>query len=190
MNHYNSISWPLIPTAEILDIIPIFDPELAKVQTLDITTKETIIKLLNIELTQGSDYKIMVVYMPPGKKLWIHSDKPVETKEPGKSQKAIFLPLTSCEKLHWSWFECTDTSQIFYHVEKGMWQQVIPMMPYSAANEIETVPANKTMITDIGTWHALRNESDTPEIALSIRVLPWSWEEFSSISIPFPITFK
>ena len=190
MNHYNPISWPTIPVSQILDIITISDVNLEKVQALDKATKETIIKLLNIELTQGSDYKIMLVYMPPGKKLWIHSDKPVETKDLGKSEKAIFLPLTSCEKLHWSWFECIDHSQIIYHGEKGMWQQVIPMMPYSAAKEIETVSANKTMITDIGTWHALSNESDTPEIALSIRILPWSWEEFSTNVIPFPVTFK
>jgi mannose-6-phosphate isomerase-like protein (cupin superfamily) len=190
MNHHKLISWPPIPTAEILDIIKISDPELAKVQNLDKATQEMIIKLLDIGISQNSHYKIMLVYMPPHKKLWIHSDKPKETTDPGKSEKAVFLPLTSCEKLHWSWFECTDTSQIFYHGEKSMWQQVIPMLPYSAAKEIETVPANKTMITDIGTWHALRNESDTPEIALSIRVLPWSWEEFSSISIPLPITFK
>ena len=189
MNHYNSISWPLIPTAEILDIIPIFDPELAKVQTLDSTTKETIIKLLNIELTQVSGYKIMLVYMPPGKKLWIHSDKPRETKDLGKLGQAVFLPLTSCDKLYWSWFECTDSSKIFYHGDEGNWQ-TIPMLPYSAAKEIETVTADRTMITDIGTWHALRNESDIAQIALSIRISPWSWEDFSSSVVPFPITFK
>ena len=188
MNHFKLINWPAIPSAQILDIIKIADPESEKVQALDKITQEMIIKLLNIELSQGSGYKIMLVYMPPGKKLWIHSDKPVETKDLGKSEKAIFLPLTSCEKLYWSWFECIDPSQIIYHVEKGMWQQVIPMMPYSAAKEIATVSANKTMITDIGTWHALSNESDTPEIALSIRILPWSWEKFSTNVIPFPIT--
>jgi mannose-6-phosphate isomerase-like protein (cupin superfamily) len=187
MNHYKPISWPIIPVSQILEIITISEPELAKVQALDKSTQEMIIKLLNIEISQGSGYKIMLVYMPPGKKLSIHSDKPKETKDLGKIRQSVFLPLTSCRKLHWSWFECIDPSQIFYHGEKDMWQ-TIPMLPYSAAKEIETVSADRTMITDIGTWHALSNDNDIPEIALSIRISPWSWEEFSTNIIPFPIT--
>jgi len=183
------IFWPTIPVSQILDIITISDPNLEKVQALDKSTQEMIIKLLNIELSQDSGYKIMLVYIPPNKKLWIHSDKPKETKDLGKLGQAVFLPLSSCDKLHWSWFECTDSSKIFYYGEKDMWQ-TIPMLPYSAAREIETVTADRTMITDIGTWHALRNESDTAQIALSIRISPWSWEDFSSSVIPFPITFK
>ena len=189
MNHFKLIHWPTIPTEQILDIIKIADPELEKVQALDRDIQKMIIKLLNIEINQGFEYRIMLVYIPPGKKLWIHSDKPKETKDLGKVSQAVFLPLTSCEKLHWSWFECTDPSKIFYHGEKNMWQ-IIPMLPYSAAKEIETVSANNTMITDIGTWHALRNDSDTAEIALSIRIPPWSWEDLRTSVIPFPITFK
>lgn len=187
MNHYKLIHWPTIPTAQILDIIKISEHSLEKVQALDRDIQKMIIKLLNIEISQSSGYKIMLVYMPPGKKLWIHSDKPKETKDLGKLKKAVFLPLTSCDKLHWSWFECIDPSQIFYHGETDMWQ-IIPMLPYSAAKEIETVSANNTMITDIGTWHALRNDSDSAEIALSIRITPWSWEELKTSVIPFPIT--
>jgi hypothetical protein len=187
MNHYNPIFWPTIPASQILDIITISEPDLSKVQALDKATQEMIIKLLNIEISQGSGYKIMLVYMPPSTKLSIHSDKPKETKDFEKVRKSVFLPLTNCSKLHWSWFECTDPSQIFYHGEKDMWK-TIPMLPYNAANEIETVSADRTMITDIGTWHALRNDNDIPEIALSIRISPWSWEEFSTNTIPFPIT--
>ena len=187
MNHFKLINWPAIPSAQILDIIKIADPESEKVQALDKITQKMIIKLLNIELSQGSGYKIMLVYMPAGKKLWIHSDKPKETNDLGKLGQAVFLPLTSCDKLHWSWFECMDPSKIFYHGDEGNWQTV-PMIPYTAAKEIETVSANRTMITDIGTWHALRNDSDITQIALSIRILPWSWEEFSTSIIPFPVT--
>ena len=184
MRHHTPISWSNIPVSQILDIITIANPDLERVEPLDKATQEAIAKMLNIDLAQCTGYKIMLVYMPVGKKLWIHSDKPKETNDPGKLGQAVFLPLTSCEQLHWSWFECTDPSQIFYHGEKGKWQTV-PMIPYTAAKEIETVSANKPMITDIGTWHALRNDSDTPEIALSFRLLPWSWEEFStSINLP------
>jgi mannose-6-phosphate isomerase-like protein (cupin superfamily) len=189
MRHYKSIIWPNIPTSKILDIIEISDYELEKVQMLDRDIQKLIIKLLNIDLSPDSGYKIMLVYMPPGKKLWIHSDKPRETKDLGKLGQAIFLPLTSCKKLHWTWFECIDSSQIFYHGEQDMWQP-IPMLPYAAANEVETVSADTTMITDIGTWHSLRNDSDTAEIALSIRISPWSWEEFSTSVIPLPISFN
>ena len=184
MNHFKLINWPAIPSAQILDIIKIADPESEKVQALDKITQEMIIKLLNIELSQGSGYKIMLVYIPPNKKLWIHSDKPTETMDRNKLAQAVFLPLTSCKNLYWSWFECIDPSKIFYHGQGDKWQAV-PMLPYDAAREIETVSADKTMITDIATWHSLRNDSATPEIALSFRVVPWSWEEFS-ICIDLP----
>ena len=189
MQHYTLISWPNIPVSQILDIITIHNLELERVEPLDKDIQNIIAKILNIDVRQCTDYKIMLVYIPVGKKLWIHSDKPKETTDPGKLGQALFLPLTSCEKLYWSWFECTDPSQIFYYGEEGKWQTV-PMLPYAAAKEIETVSANNTMITDIGTWHALRNESDTPEIALSFRLLPWSWEEFSSSTTLPPIEFK
>ena len=185
MKHYMPIPWTNIPVTQILDVISIGNLELERVEPLNKATQEKIAKLLNIDLSQYTGCKIMLVYMPAGKKLWIHSDKPKETKELGKSGQAVFLPLTSCNKLHWSWFECTDSSKIFHYSEKDMWQTV-PMIPYSAAKEIETVTADRTMITDIGTWHALRNESDTAEIALSIRISPWSWEEYSTSVIPFP----
>jgi hypothetical protein len=179
MRHYKPIIWPNIPVSQILDIITLGNLELERVEPLDKPTQELIAKILNIDPTRCEGYKIMLVYIPAGKKLWIHSDKPTETTDLNKLAQAVFLPLTSCKKLHWSWFECTDTSKIFYYGQGNKWQTV-PMLPYDAAREIETVSADNAMVTDIATWHSLRNDGDTPAIALSFRIVPWSWEEFST----------
>jgi hypothetical protein len=183
MQHYKKILWHNIPVAQILDIISIYKPDCEQVSPLDNSTQVKIASMLNIDLSQCTWYKIMLVYMPVGKKLWIHSDKTIEVTAPGKLGQAIFLPLTSCKNLHWSWFECIDNSKIIYHGEEGNWK-TIPMLPYDAATEVETVCGDSIMITDIGTWHSLRNESEVPEIALSIRLMPWSWEDFSTNTLP------
>jgi mannose-6-phosphate isomerase-like protein (cupin superfamily) len=168
------IFWPTIPASQILDIITISDINLEKVQAVDKATKETVIKLLNIELTQGSDYKIMLVYMPPGKKLWIHSDKPVDIPEDIRIAQAVLLPLKSCDNLVWNWYKATDSSRIQYTGEPGSWKRV-PFLPRDASNLIDTVICNRPFISDIGTFHALENTGDEPAIAISIRLMPWSY---------------
>lgn len=186
MRHYKPIPWPNIPVAKILDIITLGNLELERVEPLDTATQDLIAKMLNVDPTRCEGYKIMLVYIPAGKKLWIHSDRRSETTDLNKLSQALFLPLTGCDKLHWSWFECIDPSQIFYHKQDGKWRSV-QMLPHTAAKEIETVPADRTMATDIATWHSLRNESDTPAVALSFRLVPWSWEEFSTCADLPPI---
>jgi hypothetical protein len=186
MLHYKPIIWPAVALANILDIIRIDQPDLERVAPLDSATQIKIADMLGVERDLCTVCRIMLVYVPAGKKLWIHSDKPRETSDPGKLGQAVFLPLTDCVRLHWSWYECTDPEKIFYHGEAGKWQTV-PMIPDSAAREIETTPASQAMITDIGTWHSLRNLSDTAEIALSFRLMPWSWQDFSQDTALPPI---
>jgi hypothetical protein len=186
MLHYKPIIWPAARPADILSIITIDQPDVERVAPLDSATQIKIADMLGVDRDLCTVCRIMLVYVPAGKKLWIHSDKPRETTDPGKLGQAVFLPLADCELLHWSWYECTDNEKIFYHGESGKWQTV-PMIPDDAAREIETTSAGQAMITDIGAWHALRNLHNTAAIALSFRLMPWSWEDFSPDTTAPPI---
>ena len=128
----------------------------------------------------------MLVYIPPKTKLTIHSDKPKDTTDPGKLDQAVFLPLKSCEETTWSWYEVTDPTKIFYHGENGAWQTV-PMIRPIYAKQIDSVKCDGPLITDIGTWHSLNNMGTEPAIGLSLRLMPWSWKDFSTSQELFPI---
>jgi hypothetical protein len=186
MLHYKIISWPTIPVSQILDHIMIDQPNLERVALLSNPVQAMLMTELSIDLELTSLYRIMLVYIPAGKKLCIHSDRTTENLGPDKLGQSVFLPLKNCDKLYWSWYECIDSEKIFYHKNEGNWNTV-PMLPYEAANEIDTVAASHSMITDIATWHALRNVGDKPAIALSIRLMPWSWQDFATCVILPPL---
>jgi mannose-6-phosphate isomerase-like protein (cupin superfamily) len=58
------------------------------------------------------------------------------------------------------------------------------MVPVTATKAVEKIKCNSAFIADIGTWHSLKNFSNKPAVALSIRLMPWSWEDFKTSSLP------
>lgn len=186
MLHYKIISWPTILASQILGHIMIEQPDLERVAPLSKPVQETIMKELSVNLDLCSLYRIMLVYVPAGKKLSIHSDRTTENLGLDKLGQSVFLPLSNCNNLHWSWFKCIDSEKIFYYKNEGNWNTV-PMLPHDAATEIDTIVGNNTMITDIATWHSLRNDGNDPAVALSIRLMPWSWEDFGTCTALPPL---
>jgi hypothetical protein len=179
MDYYKLIEWNNVDIDKILSIID--SPNYLREQVIPLTIEKQleIFKVLKIDVELCTAYRIMLVYMPPNSRISIHSDKPRETNEPGKLHRCIILPLVSCEQLIWTWYEPTDPSQIFYYGETGNWKTV-PMIPDAYARALDTIVCDKPFLSDIGTFHALRNNSDKPAIAISIRVMPWSWETLNT----------
>jgi mannose-6-phosphate isomerase-like protein (cupin superfamily) len=58
------------------------------------------------------------------------------------------------------------------------------MIPESATRAVEKIKCDSAFIADIGSWHSLKNFSNKPAVALSIRVMPWSWEDFKTSGLP------
>lgn len=184
MKHYKLVSLDNVPVEKLLEIIP---PDSVKtyVDPLSISVQAEVCKLLKIDLTSCSMYRIMLVYMPANQSIKIHSDKPVETTEPGKLDQAVFLPLKSCDSLHWNWYEATDESGVYIQ-QSNSWKPV-PMLHAQKARIVETTLADSPFIADIGTWHNLVNEGDSPAVGLSIRLMPWAWENFAESKTLPPI---
>ena len=186
MDHYKLINWDSAPIEEILSIITIQNKDREQVVPINKETEQKILELLKVDVSKIDRRRIMLVYFPPNKAINIHSDKPKETTDPGKLHRCIFLPLKNCENLIWSWFEPTDPSKIFYYGESENWQTV-PMIHYKYVKEIESVICDKPFLSDIGTFHALRNTSNNPAIGISIRLMPWAWETIDTDTVLTPI---
>jgi hypothetical protein len=174
MAYFKTINWNTIPIEQILANITISSYSREQVVPLDKKTQIEILKLLGVDLTQLDSFKIMVVYMPSKTQLSIHSDKAKETTDLNKLHRCIFLPLKSCKQLTWSWYEITDPSKIYFYGEPENWQTV-PMIEKAYAKELDSICCDKPFLSDIGTFHALKNDGDGPAIGLSFRLMPWSW---------------
>lgn len=174
MEYFKTVSWPNVPVEKLLSIIPIPPTTQAIVRPIDRQLQLVIFKLLDIDITDCSAYNLMLVYFPPHSQINIHSDKPIDELEHLRISQGVILPLKDCEQLVWSWYEATDPKAIFHKSEKGSWKTV-PMIPSFAAKEIESTVCDKPFISDIATFHALKNNSDKPAIAISIRLMPWSY---------------
>lgn len=183
MKHYKNISWDNIPVDKLIEIIPMTTK--TYVDPLQLDVQKQVADLLGVDLSACQMYRIMLVYIPPLRRLDIHSDKPIETTEPGKVDQAVFVPIENCDGLVWRWYECTDSSKV-YTVGSKSWKTV-PMLPFDFAKVIETTNCDRSFIADIGTWHNLVNTSSKPAIGLSIRLMPWAWENFSECNTLPPI---
>jgi hypothetical protein len=173
MQHYKLVNWA--PDLEkLLSVIPIQDSGKAYVKPIDMTIQRIIFKLLGVDILKCNQYNLMLVYFPPKSQINIHSDKPVDIPEDIRIAQAVLLPLKSCDNLVWNWYEATDSSRIQYNGDPGSWKRV-PFLPRDASNLINTVICNQPFISDIGTFHALENTGDEPAIAISIRLMPWSY---------------
>jgi len=186
MTYYNLINWDSVPIDKILSAIPIPAYTRGEVVPIARNIQFEIFNMLNVDLSKCTVAKIMLVYLPPKSRITIHSDQPKETTDPAKLNRCIFLPLKSCEQLIWSWYEVTDPTKIYYYGEAQNWQTV-PMVPYPYAKEIASVPCNKSFLSDIGNFHALRNEADEPAIGISIRLMPWAWDPLGTEPLLPPI---
>lgn len=186
MRYYKPVNWNIPSADQILELISIPSNNQATVSPIDLATQKVILNLLKVNLDECSNHNIMLVHFPPHTHINIHSDKPKYTKEPGKLDQAIIIPLKSCEQLHWSWYEVLDDSKIYHYGESANWKMV-PMIPFTAAKEIETTMCDKTFISDIGSFHALRNTGNNTAIAISIRLMPWGWEDFTTCNSLPPI---
>jgi hypothetical protein len=125
----------------------------------------------------------MIVYFPPLGSVNIHSDKPVEDLPEGKLDQCIIVPIDNFQDVEWTWYEVLDYSKIYHYGQKENWKTV-PMVPVTATKAVEKIKCNSAFIADIGTWHSLKNFSNKPAVALSIRLMPWSWEDFKTSSLP------
>jgi len=186
MNYYKSVVWNNILTDNILSVIGSVEYSSSQVVPLSKDKQVEIFNILKIDNTEYTTAKIMLVYLPPNTRFSIHSDKPKETKDPRKSCRCLFLPLKSCDKLTWSWYEVTDSTKVFYYGEANNWP-IVPMISDSFALELDTVMCDKPFISDIGTFHSLRNDGNNSAIALSIRLMPWTCDNIDVDPILPPI---
>lgn len=186
MDYYKSINWDSAPIEEILSIVTVQNEDREQVVPLNKETEQKVLELLNVDMSKIDMRKIMLVYFPPSKSISIHSDKPRETDDPGKLHRCIILPLKNCESLVWTWYEAIDPSKIFYYGEAANWKTV-PMIHHDNAKALKTITCKEPFLSDIGTFHALRNLSNKPAIALSIRLMPWAWDNLETEPILPPV---
>jgi len=173
MNHYKPVQWSA-PVDTLLSLIPVAEYATAQVRPINIAVQHTIFKLLNIGISKCEHYNIMLVYFPPNSKIDIHSDKPVDIPEEIRISQGIILPLQSCDNLIWNWYKAVNPEAIYHYGEEGNWKRVPFLRPWGS-ELIETVSCSKPFISDIGTFHALENRSDQTALAISIRLMPWSY---------------
>lgn len=174
MEYYKRITWENLPIKELLSAIVIPDTTQAIVRPISLPIQHLIFKLLKINIDKCPAFNIMLVYFPPNTQINIHSDMPPGEPEGMRIQQGIILPLADCDQLVWSWYEPTNPADVYYKGENNSWKTV-PMLPRASAKVISSTVCDKPFISDIGTFHALRNNSSKPAIAISIRLMPWSY---------------
>jgi len=180
MSYYKEINWKDLPINEMLTHIKVPNSaahDHGNVIAIDQVTQNILFQLLSIDIRACSESKIMLVHFPPHTTINIHSDKPVEYIPEGKVDQCVFLPLVSCEELEWSWYNVIDQSKIFFHGSNGNWKTV-PMVQYNNAEKVQSVVCDQPFIANIGEYHALRNHSPNTAIGISIRLMPWSYQQF------------
>ena len=186
MEYYKRVTWGNLPIKELLAALVIPDTTQAIVRPISLPIQHLIFRWLKIDLEKCSAFNIMLVYFPPGSQINIHSDMPPSEPEGMRIQQGVILPLENCDNLTWAWFEPTDPAAIFYKGESNSWKTV-PMLPRASANLVASTVCDKPFISDIGTFHALKNSSDKPAIAISIRLMPWSYNTVQDSSELPPI---
>lgn len=188
MTYFKRIQWLNVPVDTILQNItaPKTTGRVGQVVPLPYDIKSKIASMLKIDLAQCSESRIMLVYFPPLGFVNVHSDKPVQDIAEGKLSQCVILPLANFHDVEWTWHEITDSSKIYHHGETQNWKTV-PMVPNDATRPIETIRCDSPFIADIGTWHSLKNFSKQPAIALSIRLMPWSYQDFKTCQTPPPV---
>jgi hypothetical protein len=182
MTYFKRVKLDNIPYAEILKNLTI-PSGAGQVSPLPHDVKFKLAELLKIDLDQCVQSRIMIVYFPPLGSVNIHSDKPVEDLPEGKLDQCIIVPIDNFQDVEWTWYEVLDYSKIYHYGQKENWKTV-PMVPVTATKAVEKIKCNSAFIADIGTWHSLKNFSNKPAVALSIRLMPWSWEDFKTSSLP------
>lgn len=179
MSYYKTIIWDDLPIDQIINLIPIPSASYMNydgfVGPIDRNIVAEILKLLKVDTTQCDFYSIMLCYFPPGKRLPIHSDKPVDAEPHQALNQCIILPLKNCDKVRWDWYELTDPEAIYY---RGRKENSIPMIPPSAGKIVDSRLCDQPFISDIGAWHVLENPTDEVAMMLSIRLMPWSRQIF------------
>jgi hypothetical protein len=188
MNHYKTIVWDNLPIDQIINAIPIPSASYMNydgfVGPIDRKIVDEICQLLQIDTAQCDFYSIMLCYFPPGKKLPIHSDKPVDAADHEALNQCIILPLQNCNKVRWDWYELEDPSAIYY---RGKKENSIPMIPPTAGRVIDSRLCDQPFISNIGAWHVLENPTDKVAMMLSIRLMPWSRTVFQQSNTLPPV---
>jgi hypothetical protein len=186
MSYFKRVKLDNIPFAEILTHITIPNGG-GQVVPLSHEVKFKLAELLKIDLDQCVQSRIMLVYFPPFGFVNIHSDKPVEDLPEGKLDQCVIVPIDNFQDVEWTWYEILDHSKIYHYGQKENWKTV-PMIPPTATNAVEKIKCNSAFIADIGTWHSLKNFSTKPAIALSIRLMPWSYQDFKTCQTLPPVS--
>ena len=182
MEYYKLINWAT-PVNELLSTIPVFESDIAYVRPLPIDVQHKIFNLLNIDISHCNTYNVMLVRFPPNTHINIHSDKPVDIPEDRRISQAIILPIENCSNLVWNWYEVADPSAVYYYGEEGSWKRVSFLQRWGS-KLIESTMCDKPFISDIGTFHALENTSDKTALAISIRLMPWSYQTIQTTELP------
>lgn len=185
MSHFKRVKLDSVPFADILTNITIPNGP-GQVTPLPNDVKVKLAELLKIDLSQCVQSRIMLVYFPPFGSVNIHSDKPVEDLPEGKLDQCLIVPIDNFQDVEWTWYKVIDHSKIYHYGQKENWKTV-PMVPPTAATAIEKTKCDSAFIADIGTWHSLKNFSAKPALALSIRLMPWSWQEFATCQESPPV---
>jgi hypothetical protein len=188
MNHYKTIIWDDLPIDQIIDLIPIPSASYMNhdgfVGPIDQSIVDKIAHLLKIDTAQCDVYSIMLCYFPPNGKLPVHSDKPVDAEPHRALNQCIILPLQNCDQVRWDWYEVTDPTAIYY---RGAKETSIPMIPSTAGKIVGSRLCDQPFISDIGTWHVLENPTDQVAMMLSIRLMPWSRQQFQKCDTLPPV---
>lgn len=188
MEYYKNIEWDPPNLTSVLNTVKEFCPNsvMAEVRPFPFPVQKIIFRLLNIDISQCLQYNIMLVYFPPHAQINIHTDKATETDDPGVLDQCVFLPLENCEQLEWMWYDIIDPSKIFQKGSQGNWKAVA-MAPASSASLISKRLCDAPFVSNIGTFHNLKNYGDKVALGLSIRLMPWSYESFQTCEYLPPI---
>jgi hypothetical protein len=140
----------------------------------------------NLELTRN--YNIVQAFFPSRDPIEIHSDR---SPFSGNVHRSLIIPIKNCEHLTWSWYKSTDDTKVYQQDARGQYNTV-PMLPFDAAEVVESRLCDQPFVADINTWHSLCNASDRPAQLISVRILPWAtttWDQEPNLPPVSSVTF-
>lgn len=147
-----------------------------------------ILARLGADMAVTRNYNVLQAWFPSLDPIEIHSDR---SPFSGDVHRSLIIPIKNCGHLTWSWYKCIDESKTFQQDAKGQYNTV-PMLPFEAAEVVESRLCDQPFVADINTWHSLCNASPEPAQLISIRILPWAttpWDQEPNLPPVSSVTF-
>ena len=136
--------------------------------------QHVILEHLGADMNTVVNYNVLQGYFPSLDPITIHSDHSLLA---GSVYRSLIIPIKNCEQLTWTWYKCVDENKIYQMGAEGRFN-IVPMIPFDAAEAVESKLCDEPFVSDICTWPSLCNAGSEPAQLISIRILPWAQQDW------------